>query len=570
MVNVFFELSIIIVLAAIITGIIRILKQPSVIGYLLTGLIVSPYFLNVVKSTDTITLFSEIGIALLLFIVGLNLTPKVIKEVGPIALIAGLGQVFLTFLLGFFITRLLGFSIIASLYIAIALTFSSTIIIMKLLSDKKDLEALHSKISIGILLLQDLIAIFALVIISSLSNNLGINELATQTIILGALVFVLLILISKYLLPSLANFFAKSQEYLFLFSIAWGFGLAVLFDFLNFSIEIGALIAGITLSMSPYHHEISAKMRPLRDFFIILFFVLLGSQLGFTDINNFIVPVLILSLFVFIIKPLTILIFMGLAGHKKRNSFLVGSALAQISEFSFIIVVLGVKLGHIENGIISLITLIGLITIAVSTYFIMYADKIYPYLSGLLSIFEKRVYRKDKESIKKYSIILFGYNRIGYDFVKTFQKLKKKLLVIDYNPDVISKLISKKIDCKYGDADDLEFLDEINLKNIKMAVSTIPHSETNTLIIDKIREVNKKSIIIVVSHDIDEAYSLYEKGATYVLMPHFLGGKYISTIIDKYGINLAKFLDERKKHIKHLKERKETGHEHPKTEAVRY
>ena len=198
------------------------------------------------------------------------------------------------------------------------------------------------------------------------------------------------------------------------------------------------------------------------------------------------------------------------------------------------------------------------------------SDNIYHYLSGILSIFERKSPKSVKQLSKKYDIILFGYNRIGYDFVKTLQKLKSKFLVVEYNTDTISKLANKKVDCRYGDADDSEFLDELNLDKIKMAVSTIPHLETNSLLINKIKKINKKAIIIVVSHDVDEAYELYNLGATYVLMPHFLGGRYVSTLIDRYGFDLGKFLSEKKKHIKHLKERREIGHEHPKTEAVRY
>jgi Trk K+ transport system NAD-binding subunit len=261
---------------------------------------------------------------------------------------------------------------------------------------------------------------------------------------------------------------------------------------------------------------------------------------------------------------------MGLTGHKKRNGFLVGLTLAQISEFSFIVIALGVRSEHIQNDIVSLITLTGLITIAGSSYLIIYSEKLYPYFSNMLSIFERKQPKKIKESSKKYSIILFGYNRVGYDFVKTFQRLKKKFLVVDYNPDIISRLTDRKVECIYGDVDDPEFLDELNLDKIKMAVSTIPYYETNSLLIEKIRKVNRKAIIIVVSHHIDEAYGLYNKRVTYVLMPHFLGGKYMSNIIDRYGFNLDKFLKERNKQIKHLKERKEVGHEHPKTESVKY
>ncbi len=567
--EIFIELSIIIGITVLITGIMRLLKQPLIIGYILTGIIVSPYFLNIVRSTETIAVFSQIGVALLLFIVGLSLSPKVIKEVGKVSLVTGIGQIVFTSLIGFFISRVLGFSAIVSLYIAIALTFSSTIIIMKLLSDKKDLEKLYGKISIGFLLVQDIFAIILLLVISSFSGGLDIANLTGGTILGWILLIGALILISMYILPSLSKFFAKSQEFLFLFSIGWGLCLAALFYYIGFSMEIGALIAGVALSMSPYHHEISSKMRPLRDFFIILFFVLLGSQMVFGDISQFIIPAVIFSLFILIGNPLIVIILMGLLGYKKKTGFQAGLTVAQISEFSLILIALGVKVGHLTNEILSFVTIIGLITIAGSTYFILYSDKIYPYVSKYLSLFErKNVGEKEQNKLKDYNIILFGCNRIGHDFLEIFKKMGKKFLVVDYDPEIISELIKKKIRCRYGDIDDDEFLDELNLNTLKMAVSTIPDCETNLLLINKIRQTNKKTIIIVVSYNIKETDMLYGEGATYVVMPHFLGADYASMLIKKHGLNAHEFLKEKKKHLKYLKAKKRLGYEHPKAEKT--
>ena len=568
--EIFIELSIIIGITVLIAGIMRLLRQPLIIGYIFTGIIVSPYFLNIVRSTDTIAIFSQIGVILLLFIVGLSLSPKVIKEVGRVSLITGIGQILFTSLIGFFISRLLGFSVIVSLYIAIALTFSSTIIIMKLLSDKKDLEKLYGKISIGFLLVQDIFVIFLLMIISSFSSN-GLNAINTSIkIILGGILLIgIFVLISVYILPILSKFFAKSQEFLFLFSVGWGLCLAALFYYIGLSMEIGALIAGITLSMSPYHYEISSKMKPLRDFFIILFFILLGSQMVFGNITQLIIPAIILSLFILIGNPLIVMVLMGLLGYKKKTSFQAGLTVAQISEFSLIFVALGVKVGHITNEILSFVTIIGLITIAGSTYLILYSDKIYPYLASYLVIFERSEVKKDKNKIKKYSAILFGYNRIGYDILDTFKKIKQKFLVVDYNPDTIEKLSKSGINCRYGDMDDQELLDELDLKNVKMIISTIPEFEANLVLLNKVRRVNKKSIVILVSHQIDEANVFYDNGASYVLMPHFLGGHYASNMISKHGFNRKKFLGEKRKHITRLKKRKKIGHEHPNIEKHR-
>lgn len=564
--DVFVELGIIIVIAVLISALVRLLKQPLIIGYILTGIVLSPYFLNIIKSTETISIFSQIGIALLLFIIGLSLSPKVIKEVGKVSLITGVGQVIFTVIVGFIFSMLLGFSLVASLYIAIALTLSSTIIIMKLLSDKNDLGKLYAKISIGFLLVQDIIAILLLIFISSFSENNNIKQPAFITFLIGVFFIGFLVLLSKYILPRLSMFFAKSQEFLFLFALGWGLGVATFFDYIGLSLEIGALIAGVILTTTPYCYEISSKMRPLRDFFIILFFILLGSQMFLGDLSQFLIPLILLSLFVLVGNPFIMMILMGVLGYRKRVSFMTGVTTAQISEFSLILVALGVQIGHLQPEILSFVTLIGLITIGGSSYLILYSEKLYDLLSPYLNFFERSHLKKEHATSKIYDIILFGYNRVGYDFLHSFKKLGKKFLVVDYDPEVIAKLSKEKIDCRYGDADDVEFLNQLNLKEIKMAVSTIPDFETNSLLLKTIKRVNKKAIILVVSHQIEEAKNLYALGASYVIMPHFLGGRYASLMISKHGLNMSKFLDEGRKHVQHLRKRSQLGHEHPKIE----
>jgi len=565
--EIFLELSIIIGITVLIAGIMRLLKQPLVIGYILTGIIVGPCLLNLISSTETISILSHIGIALLLFIVGLSLSPRVIKEVGKVSSITGVGQVIFTSLIGFFISKLLGFSTVVSVYVAIALTFSSTIIIMKLLSDKGDIRTLYGKISIGFLIVQDLIAIIILMVISSIPAGFNFTNLVFGTILKGFGLLVVLFLVGIYILPKLTKIIAKSQEFLLLFSIGWCLALASLFHYLNFAMEAGALIAGITLSLSPYRYEISSRMRPLRDFFIVLFFILLGSQMGFADVSLYIIPIILFSAFILIGNPLIVMTLMGLLGYTKRNSFLAGLTVAQISEFSLILIALGVKVGHLSNEVLSFVTAIGLITITGSTYMIIYANRIYPHISKYLKIFERKGNKVDEHKYQKegiYDIILFGYNRIGYDLLESFKKIKKKFLVVDYNPETIMDLAKEGIDCRYGDASDSELLNELNLSKAKMIYSTIPDFDTNLLLINKIKECNKKAIIIVVSHQIDEAIELYDKGATYVLMPHFLGGRYASTLIEKHGLDFDKFLNEKITHIEHLRKRKKIGHEHPR------
>jgi Kef-type K+ transport system membrane component KefB len=569
--DIFLEIGIITVLATIVAGIMKLLRQPLIIGYILTGIIVSPYFLNLIESTKTIETFSHIGIALLLFIVGLGLNLNMLKDVGKISIITGLGQVVFTSTFGFIIAYFLGFDIITSMYISVALTFSSTIIIMKLLSDKGDLDTLYGKISIGFLLVQDLIVVFALIVISSISTGNSTNLFFTIStsflMILGIILIILLF--SQLFIKKIIKYIANSQEYLLLFSISWCFLLSSIFYLLNYSIEIGALLAGITLASTKYKHEITSKMKPLRDFFLVLFFIMLGSQMVFTDINSYITPIIIFSLFIIIGNPLIVIFLMGIMSYTRKTGFLAGLTVAQISEFSLILIAMGVSLGHISAEILSLVTVIGLITITSSSYMILYSNKIYPFVSNFLKIFEKKSKKIDEQkyfSDESYEVILFGCDRIGFDLINSFKKIKKKFLIVDFNPDKVLSLANSGFHCKYGDASDFELLNEINFKDSKMVISTISDVDTNSLLINKVREINQNCIILVIAHRITNALELYNQGASYVILPHFLGGKYISTMIENYQFDINYFLEEKIKHIDDLHLKKQSGQDHPRYE----
>jgi Kef-type K+ transport system membrane component KefB/Trk K+ transport system NAD-binding subunit len=561
MVEVFNQISLIILLVLGVSLVMRILKQPLIIGYIFSGIIAGPFVLGILPGLDAINIFSEFGIAFLLFIVGLHLSPKVIKEVGKISLITGMGQILFTTLLGYLLAILLGFSTVTALYIAIAISFSSTIIIMKLLSDKGDLDSLYGKISIGFLLVQDLVAILILMIISSFSSGENFISQVGITFLKGFLLLAILIPISIFLLPRFQNFFARSQEFLFVFSLAWGLGLASLFFYAGLSIEIGALIAGVLLSMSPFSFEISSKMKPLRDFFLISFFLLLGSQMTIGNINELIIPAIFFSIFILVGNPLIVMSLMAIEGYTKKTNFLAGLTVAQISEFSLILIALAAKVGHVSAEILSLMTMVGLITIAGSTYMIMFSDKMYRVLSRNLEIFEKKRVRERKASPRKVDAILFGYNRIGFSILNSLKRLKKKYLVVDYNPDTISDLTKLGVPCLYGDVDDEALLAELPLDKTELTISTIPDFDVNALLIEHIRAVNKDAILIVRAHTIEDALVLYKKGANYVLTPHFLGGEYIAKMLSTIKIDSKGYEAEKERHIKMLNEMLKKGQE---------
>jgi len=557
---IFVEISVIVVIATVVSIIFRLFRQPLIIGYIATGILVGPYAFNLLQAHAEVELFSKIGIAILLFIVGLTLNPDVMREVGKTSLVTGIGQIVFTSIIGFFIVQALGFGLLASIYVAIALTFSSTIIILKLLSDRGDTQKLYGKISIGFLLVQDIVATLILLAITVMGKISPGGEITLSNIVLiqigvlvgkGLILALVLYLISKYVLPLLSSFVANQQEVLFIFSLAWGLGLASLFYFIGFSIEIGALVAGITLAVSPFSYEMASRLKPLRDFFIMLFFVILGAGLVVGEVSTLIVPSLILSIFVLIGNPLIVLVLMNLLGYRTRTAFMSGLTVAQISEFSLILISLGLSFGHVNQEVVSLVTLVGIITIAISTYLILYADHIYAFLKPVLKLF---TFRKSKMSVTESDrigadTIIFGYDRVGHEFVKVAKKLSQDYLVVDFSPVSVERLKTFNIPYRYGDAEDVEFLDEIGFREAKLVISTIPDFKTNFLLVSTYRETNLDGIIIVISHYIEEAKALYEAGASYVVMPHHLGASHAASLIESYGLDTSAFELEKEKHF---------------------
>lgn len=555
--NPFVEISLLLVVVSMVSLLMRKLKQPLIVGYILTGIVAGPYGLKLIKSVEPIELFSQIGIATLLFIVGISMSPKVIKEVGKVSLITGLGQVMITSLVGFGIARFLGIATVAAMYIAIALTFSSTIIVLKLLSDRGDLEKLYGKVTIGFLLVQDIIATLILLFVSTGSQSAG-SPLNTVLLVLGKaiLLFGVLWVVSQKILPKILAFSANSSELLFIFTLAWGLGIGSLFHLVGFSLEIGTLIAGVALSVSPFAKEMTARMKPLRDFFIILFFVLLGSHMILDSIPRIIGPALLLSIFVLIGNPVIMILIMNALGYRRRTSFMAGLTVAQISEFSLILATLGFNLGHLSKDNLSLITLVGLVTIMGSSYLIQYADPIYKKVNKLLKLLELKSKKTEKDpSIEKYDAYLFGYGRVGNDYIDSFNKMNLSYAVVDHDPSSIEKLIGGNHPNHFGDMEDLEFLEELPLSSAKIIVTTIADFSANILLVRHVKRLNPNCLIIAISHKTDEAQQLYIEGASYVIMPHYLGARYGVSLMRKIGQDKDLLMSEREKHQKFLSSR---------------
>jgi len=453
---------------------------------------------------------------------------------------------------GFGVAYLLGFSSIASFYIGAAIAFSSTVVVVKILSDKKEMNTLHGRISLGILIIQDILAALAIMLLPFINNSSSNMMFFAYSFGKALILIIFVFLISAFVFNKFLNYLAKSQEALFLFGIAWALLLATAFYELGFSIEIGALIAGISLASSKYALEISGKIVPIRDFFVVLFFVFFGSQLAGPLSSKILLASVILSVFVIIIKPLIIMLIMKFFGYTKKTNFLVSISLAQISEFSLIIILLGFSLRHLNQEIMDIAVLVALITIGLSTYFINYSNFFCKKLLGFFNFFEGKRCKKESENEKSYDIILFGYHRIGYKLLKTLRKTGDNLAVVDYNPKVINSLATEGIDCIYGDAGNKNLLNEIDFKNTKIVLSTIPDEESNLILLEVLKEKKSKAAFIATAEQPRVALDLYRAGADYVIIPHHLGGEYSSKLIESFGLNKEKYRKIGKEHFHEL------------------
>ena len=493
----FAEIAAILVLAAVAGVIARMLRQPLIVAYIVVGIIAGPALLGLVSDGAEIELLAKVGIAILLFLVGLKLDVHLIRTTGVVALLTGVGQVLFTSIVGYLILIALGFDVVPAIYIAVALTFSSTIIIVKLLSDKRELDQLHGRIAVGFLIVQDLLVIVAMIVIVAIGQPGASDGDVTGQLVRtfgGGVAFLLVIaLLARYVLPRALDWLAKSQELTLLFGVAWAISLAAISAALGLSMEIGAFVAGVALASTPYRESLGARLISLRDIMILFFFIELGAALTFTDAIAQIGPAILLSIFVLIGNPIIVMIIMGVMGYRKKVSFQAGLAVAQISEFSLILIALGFSLGQVDESVLGLVTMVGIITITISTYFILYSEQIYERLAPALSIFERKQPRKDLEQEREahpYDAIVVGAGRLGGDVIRGLLARGAVLLVVDYDPQALRKIAGPHVDTLYGDVAEPEFAASLPFHETKTVICAVPDPTTNIVLLQTLQRLN--------------------------------------------------------------------------------
>ena len=527
------NLGIIAVSAAVLVAVGRAIRMPAIVVYLLCGILLGPV-LGLVEMEEGLELVSETGIALLLFLVGLELSIGKVRDVGKVALIAGSVQVGLTALLGFGISAALGFGLMEATFLAMALTFSSTVVVVKLLEEKGELESLYGRIGVGVLLVQDLVVIMLLTFLAGMS---GAGEaMDAGTIGMGllkafggmAVLLVVALVASKYLLPKPFKWAARSPEVLLVWALSWCFLMVFGAHAFHLSLEIGAFLAGMSLAQLPYNEDLRRRVHPLMNFFVAVFFVTLGIRIDLGGATDQIGAVLALSTFVLIGKPLMFLGILGLLGYGRKTAFLTGTTLAQTSEFSFILAGLAMSKGLIGGEILLVSALVGVVTIAVSSYMIIQSHGLYAwvlrtgflrfkFLDGKPEITAQIVHAGEHLSGH---VVIVGMNTLGRELVRRLVAKGEDVLAVDTDPNKLEDLPGRKL---LGSVGYLSVLEEAGYQRAKLLVSALQIEEVNDLLAYRCKSTGTSCAIHVVDFSVVE--NLLDLEADYLMVSKVDGVK---------------------------------------------
>lgn len=533
--NIFVQFAVVLTLASLFGYLVYRLKLPLVVAYLLAGVSLSSLSILDPHHAEIFTFLPEIGIAFVLFLIGMELDLREIKALGAPILISSIGQILITTLAGYGLGGLLGFSTSESILMGLGLSFSSTIVIIKFLTEKRDLNSLYGKLSVGIILVEDLVAIAVLMMVSvgSSALNLGLQQSLPIITLIGKAIFLFILtyLLSRFVLDRVFNAVARSVELLFLTALTWCFILTSAAVLLGFSVVIGAFLAGVALASSPYHLQIQGKVKPLRDFFVALFFVYLGIQAKWTDFSSNLVPIFLFTVYALIAKPILFFALLGIFGFRRHTLFQTGVNISQISEFSLVLLLVGVQMGIASQTALSVMAAVAVVSIIFSSIMIAYSKKLYEHLKPILGIFEHtskiHFLETHSESFYEDHIVVIGAHRVGGPIIDYLSKTKIPLIVMDFNPSVVTEYRKKGINIFYGDIGDPDVLDVLQLDHAKLILSTATDTEDNEMILAECKRRRVRATIILRATEKKQAEALKALGADYVILPEQVSGDFL-------------------------------------------
>ena len=524
--DLFSETAAVLVVAVLFSVLAAFLRQPLIAAYIFTGVLVGPAGFGWVAGEDPLDLLAQMGIALLLFVVGLKLDPRLMRAMGKVVLLVTVLQVLVVALLGTLLARWLGMEMTTALYVGLGLSFSSTVVIVKLLSDANEINSLHGRIALGMLIVQDLVVVVAMVLLTAFDGDGGSLVSLLMLPLKGLLLALLVGLVMRYAVPTLVRHLAHSQELLMLAATAWAVSLASISHVLGFSHEVGAFVAGVSLASSPFHDAIGARLTALRDFLLLFFFVDLGAHINPAYLGEIWLPTLVLSAFALLLKPLLTGALLLRARYSVRTATLTSLTLGQISEFSLILAAMGLSVGHLDEAAVSMMTLVALVTITISSYVIRFLKPVSQTVGPLFARFQPdgptREMDEDNDRDPKSgppSLILLGLGRFGGRMALGFMRQDKAVLGVDFDPEIVHHSRLLGIPARFGDVADKDLLRTLPLVQTEWVICCIPDTLLNLQLVQHLRSFGYGGKVAAFARHRDDQTDLTNAGVDLVLQP---------------------------------------------------
>lgn len=526
------------------------LRAPLLLAYLAAGVLLGANLgFGLIGSSENIATLSEIGLVLLMFILGLEINLSKLLQAGKAVAVNGITQFLGCAALGTMFFAYFGFQVQGSnyelAYLAVASALSSTLIVVKVLSDRMELHALTSRITLGILVLQDLWAIAFLAVQPNLS------DLQSTVLLLslgrGALLVFASWIAARFVLPILFSKVAKNAELMLVLAIAWCCSVCGLASYLHLSLEMGGLIAGVAIASFPYHTEIAAKISSLRDFFITLFFVALGLQIPQPTMEVISLTGLIIA-FVLVSRILTMFPVLYAFRYGNRGSLIPALNLSQVSEFALVLVSLGVSYGHVRTELLSAFILAFVVTALLSSLVIPQGHNFYRMLNPLFERLGLKdvVVHMNESNVHPLRVpprvVLLGFYREASSLLQEMikrhsERALKQVLVVDFNPEAHQQLKDLGVNCKYGDISHPDTLKQLDLDQAKMLVCTIPDHQlkgiTNLKLLRLLKGMAPDADVVVTAESFESANQMYMEGAAYVFLPRLLAAQHLADVLEQ-------------------------------------
>lgn len=523
-------------------------RQPLILAYLIAGFVIGPFGLGLVQSQESISVISELGLIFMLFMIGLEIDLKKIVRAGSVILVAAGVQLIGGCLLGIAFFATIGLAIgggqFDAVYLMVACALSSTVIIVKVLYEKRELDTLPGRITLGILVLQDIFAILFLAVQPSLAD-LQISVLILSIARVAALVATALVL-SRYVLPWLFHRIARTPELVLLGALAWCFLIGEIAERLHLSREMGSLVAGVSLSTFPYALDVTAKVTTLRDFFITLFFVGLGMTIPIPN-GSIISMALAIAVFTVVSRVVTTFVPLYLMRQGLRASLLPALNLAQISEFSLVVIQTGIPVGHLRTETSSAASFAFVLLAVLSTFAMARSDQITRRAIPLLKRIGLRDLDQQAEAAEHGGghgaarrIVILGFFRAASALVSEIERRNEDLLqqitVIDFNPNVYRTLAARGMHVVYGDISNVDTLLHAGVGSAEIIILSVPDSllkgATNERLVRHVRGLNPAAKIVATADLLGDVEALYAAGADYVTVPRISDAEQLYSVIE--------------------------------------